>query len=215
MIFGLKKQAIPQSIWSPTHVPKDHWLHSLVPRQWGFCIWTRSLSLDPSIGESATRLTLLRSAYDLTRKSFDRTRAGSIGRIRAANNALFYGVEFKGLYKSDAGIEPLESEELFELLAILESQVDLATVTRTRLSWLDTMCRAYVCMGNWEKAVLTAERLEHLLAPAEGSHQHQPGSYFALIGNLNERERDILEHALWVLRQFGPGPERKGETSKG
>ncbi|MEH2488927.1 hypothetical protein [Bradyrhizobium sp. AZCC 2230] len=98
--------------------------------------------------------------------------------------------------------------------------MDLATASRDRLNWIDTICRANAFLGETEKAVLAAERIEHLLSgpqtgPDRDSIEHSSDvnstrSYYATTSHLNERERDMLDHALWLLRKHGPGPERDG-----
>lgn len=206
------------------YIPVKHWIRQTLPLRLGYAIWRKSLACNSTNGDgNQERLCLLKRAFDITAAAADgdeRTHAdGSVKlpAIRIANNALFYAVEYMSFIGSLDG-DQINLSDIGPHLELLERSVDLGTASLKQLSWIDTLCRTYSLTGDTEKAVLAAERIEHLLsAPPtgdgedRGDHGKPLGarpSYYAITDHLNDRERDVLDHALWVLRQHGPGPER-------
>jgi ppGpp synthetase/RelA/SpoT-type nucleotidyltranferase len=210
------------------YVPSDHWIHTLIPRNLGYVTWRKSLLIADDETGRETRLKLLVEAYRHT----ERAAALSTGltlhnKLRNANNALYYAVEYIALLGKPTESSEIQEQDVRPSLDLLESNVVLATATPAQLNWIDTLCRAHALFGNIEKAVLAAERVEHLLSapttyePEEGdgkdeqSAEHNSSrSYYATTSHLNDRERDMLDHALWVLRKHGPGPEREQGTEE-
>jgi hypothetical protein len=222
----LAKYAKAESLLSADRfLPADHWLHILIPRNTGYVTWRKSLLLADEHDKNVERLRLLLEAYNHTKRAARLSQQlqpnNKLAQARNANNALYYAVEYMALLGcQDSGSE-IAIEDVRVCLEMLEGHVDLATASRSQLNWIDTVCRAYALLGETERAVLAAERIEHLLSgpqtgPDSGSIE-QPSidsnstrSYYATTSHLNERERDMLDHALWILRKHGPGPEREG-----
>jgi len=207
------------------HVPKSHWLHVLIPTNLGYATWRQSLLCADDENGKELRLELLVAAYRHTKRAgelaakngYSRTERS---RARNANNALYYAVEYMALTGLSEG-GPIAKSEVQGHLELLQGNVDLATASLNQLNWIDTLCRAHALFENTERAVLAAERIEHLLsappdpepggdivADASFSDRNAMHSYYATTSHLNDRERDMLDHALWVLRKYGPGPER-------
>ncbi len=200
-----------------------HWLRGTIPRQHGYLLWTKSLAFGADSEQRTRRIELLWKACVLTKLAFERASMESINRIRAANNYLYYAVEYRGLWQFGDDEVEISDADLKPYLDLVASQVDLGAATFKQINWLDTLCRAYAQMRKFNLAVSAAERLEHLLTfddggrlttsenmPPNAQSAAEPTSYIAVVAQLNDRERDILDHALWVLRNYGPGPETRG-----
>lgn len=212
----LKFSRAQELLQSDRHIPADHWLHDTIPRSMGFVKWSKSLECSENPERKPERLRLLREAYNDTKISYSKSPTRQ-RKLRAANNGLYYAIEYLGLAGKDHA-EEIDGENLERFLAELEEELDIADAPREKLSWLDTMCRAYVHVENLNKAVAVAERIEHLLSadPVKTEDDSKtasvhPEGYYAVTENLNGLERDALDHALWVLRKYGPGPERPVE----
>jgi hypothetical protein len=108
--------------------------------------------------------------------------------------------------------QEIRRDDLEKFLRLVEAAVDIGKAEFKDLSWLDTLCRAYAQFGDTEKALLAAQRIEIILSTVgstTSSSRERGGaphgdqgelSYYDIVGNLNDRERDIMDHALWVLR---------------
>jgi len=190
------------------YVSEGHVLRSTVPRMLGRVLWSKSKQCPDDEEGVRLRGSLILEAYRETTKGFDPASAISLPQMRAANSALYYGIEYRSLLPDDESIPRLELEEL---LRILERELSVGTAPLGRIYWLDTMCLAYEHFGQIEQAVSVAERVEHLLSGSRREAGNQGGrreSYYAVTSHLSSLEREVLDHALWVLRKHGPGPDR-------
>ncbi|WP_194473271.1 tetratricopeptide repeat protein [Bradyrhizobium sp. CCBAU 51753] len=219
-----KYQKAESLLSADRYVPRDHWLHTVIPRMLGFALWAKSRSQPPDEDGRAERIRLLVQAYGYSKKACQfatlHNTSTMISRLRNANNALHYAAEYLDL--NPKGVE-INKEEVREHLVFLEQNLDLESSTRQQLNFIDTLCRASLLFGKIEQAVIAAETIERLLsippantasAPAieddselRGAPPSPGPTFYATTSQLNEKERDILEHALWVLRRHGPGPE--------
>jgi ppGpp synthetase/RelA/SpoT-type nucleotidyltranferase len=194
------------------HVPEGHWLWILVPLQSGYIHWTKSLGVGSENSTEKKRLLIL--AYEKTKLARSRSANGTKYHVRASNNLLYYAVSYRTLC-SPAETEQIPIDELLSFITEIESSMPVETATLDERNWLDTLCRSYVHLNDWKKARPYAERLETLLtemavkraahikkAPENSSEDGaDPPPYGHIVGNLNDRERDIFDHALWVLRK--------------
>jgi ppGpp synthetase/RelA/SpoT-type nucleotidyltranferase len=201
------------------HVPPRHWLRSLIPRNRGFLLWRKSETCDGKEDSRLERLVLLLEAYRCTKRSLERTPEKTTGYTRCLNNLIYYIVEYHSFLK-DTDHGEIDAAEAKAFLKDFEKRVDVGTAPRSQLHWLDTLCRSYAWLERFDEAVLVAERIEHLVSgpPDEAAKSltvsAPPGSsYFSITAHLNENERYILDHALWVLRKHGPGPEHEAGTA--
>ena len=202
-------------------IPNDHWLRRALPRRRGFLYWLRANECDnASSDEIERKVELLILACEFTRRSLSMSKPGSSAYATSCNNLLYYLLD---LHYARGGKEVEFDEEMKDCLREMETRVALATALRPQLAKLDTLCRAYVVLRRFADAVLAAERIEHLLAkgpePTEESTSdtnpmRSGNAYFSITENLNPAERRILDHALWVLRNYGPGPERPETEQK-
>jgi len=206
-------------------IPPKHWLRLLIPRNLGFLTWSKSLLCPDDPEGREMRMDLLIDAFEHTKRSYAASSLNTDNHTRGANNALYYAIEYMALLGSveDGKIKKIDAEPF---LKTLESKIDLATAPHSQLNWIDTLCRADALFGKTERAVLAAERIEHLMSgvhqsppDGRGGSHHSKGNpthaFYAITSGLNDRERDVLDHALWILRKYGPGPERPaGEPRK-
>ncbi|TKV80097.1 tetratricopeptide repeat protein [Bradyrhizobium elkanii] len=219
-----KYQKAESLLSADRYVPRDHWLHTVIPRMLGFALWAKSRAQPPDADGRAERIRLLVQAYGYSKKACQfaalHKTSTTISRLRNANNVLHYAAEYLDLNPDGAEIT---KEEVREHLIFLEKNLDLGRSTRQQLNFIDTLCRASLLFGKIEQALMAAERIEHLLStpPAttvsprsieddselrEASQGPGP-TFYATISHLNEKERDMLDHALWVLRRHGTGPD--------
>jgi tetratricopeptide (TPR) repeat protein len=201
-----------------TTIPAEHWLRQALPRRRGFLHWLMANECANDEKGIERRKALLERACELTRNALSLSQAESLGEFRSGNNLLYYLLD---LNYGNSSENVIVSPELNRCIGILESRFSVATAGRDRLSELDTLCRAYAMMGRFAEAVLAAERIENALANAAessreiGEAKSMPlaSAYYSITENLNPAERRILDHALWVLRNYGPG--REGEETSG
>jgi hypothetical protein len=179
------------------NIPPNHWLRRVLHRHRGFLCWHRSKKCEANEKGIARRLELLVEAYRCTEKSLALTTEGALGYITATNNLLFYVIEYRHFLPSEQ--EPILSDDcITKHVPALERHLDIAAATRKELFRLDTLARSYIYMKDFEKAVLVAERIEHVLASPAGADA-QSASYFDVTTHLNEQEREMLDHALWLV----------------
>ena len=136
--------------------PKDHWIRAAAPRNLGVMLWEEAKST-PDTGDEGTdsrtrSLELLREAYEFTRVAHDvdvkhdpQGEEGASERIKAANNLLYYLLE----YLEDGG-EPCEGMDRKQVETFLEEIGGAAPSTLKSLATADTVRRAHAHLGNKE-----------------------------------------------------------------
>ncbi len=150
---------------------KDHWIRAAAPRILGVLLWEAADALrqvesaDGHDRPSAERATLLKEAFDATRESYDQPVKEALTpgpalpaeRIKAANNLLYYALEF--LETARLRGEVPEGVNDAAVRQYLEELGGEAPEELEDWRFLDTARRALSYLGDIPRAARAAERL--------------------------------------------------------
>ena len=185
------------------HLPEKHWLRASPFLRLGFIYWQQSLPFANRGANLNSRLELIVKAHETTQQALPFADEDTPTWIRIHNNLAYYAVEYLDLVED--GIEPKLTEEVIApSLSVLEANVVIDQSDNVHR--LDTLCRAYVHLGHLPQAAHVAKRVEYLLDRPElrtEETEPRPETFYQATKPLSKAEREILEHALWVLRKEG------------
>lgn len=163
-------------------LPKTHWIRAAAPRVLGVLLWEEADALGRSEpGWSSARLSLLKEAYETTeaahaRRVKEETNGGAAGpseRAKAANNLLYYALEFAEAAKS-APVKDEAGPKDDAIVKLLEEMNATEPSEIVDARFLDTAIRAFLHLGDTERARLASERFLEL-APKQFSRAELDG----------------------------------------
>ena len=148
--------------------PKDHWIRSAAPRNLGVLLWEEAKSsrdmAEEGADPDARTLELLREAYEFTRIAHDvevkqdpQGEEGTSERIKAANNLLYFLLEYL-----EGGGPPLEGMGRTQVIAFLKEIEGDAPSALKSLAAADTVRRAHEHLGNKELELEAARAVVRL-----------------------------------------------------
>jgi len=158
-------------------IPKQHWIRSAAPRVLGVLLWEEAEALRGGYGaERGTAgpkaIELLNEAFSVTRdarqtkvKEDPEDLSSSTERAKASNNLLYYFLEVV----EGGGAAPEGTGEAEVRQYLQEMRADDPS-TMNDHQFADTARRAYLHLGDGEKARLAAEKLLELTGYGEGAN---------------------------------------------
>jgi len=130
-----------------------------LPKFLGLSYWKEANEIYASIPRSPKVKSFLEQAYSQTKLGLDVEGLTEVQKLKLKNNLLFYALEIVFFKKVNGKNQSLESEIQCLTAAIAEK---LEVEHSTNVNQLDTLMCAYLYLGEKEKALKIADRLEKL-----------------------------------------------------